>query len=157
MVDETASIDGDGRSDGRKDNGSKRWLLLGAIVVLGLALGAAGVFWWTSAGEGEGKVMACVPDRDNMSESKCPPKGAPYVDGIVQKATSGKFTLQPIDGGQMGKSRELFVRAPDRPYIDVAHAQTHAALGQPVRVYTKRIGGKEAVIYMVDSPVLGMR
>jgi hypothetical protein len=85
----------------------------------------------------------------------CPPKGSTRIDGLVDGTSASGFTLRPIEGGQLGETVSLHVRAPDRPYIDVAHAQTHAALGQPVRVYTLEIDGKQAVVYMEDAPLLG--
>ena len=44
------------------------------------------------------------------------------------------------------------MRTPDKPYIDIAHAQTHASLGQPIRVFTREVDGEDSVVYMDDPP-----
>ena len=167
------NVDGDlgaaGSVDGadvepKTAQGSRGWRIAAAVAVLAatLTVGALGsLLLGGSSGDGpEGDVLACVPSRDFTEDAdkstgdSCPPKDAKFTDGLVEKAKDGEFTLRVIEGGQIGTSIKLFVREPDRAYLDVQHAQTHAALGQPVRVYTKRHEGREIVIYMVDSPLL---
>lgn len=149
-------------TSGDDPRGPLRWYsalgLLAVIVGSGVVV-AAFLVWWNepvgTASKAAGKVLACVPDRAHMSESKCPPAGTPYIEGLVGKSQDGVFTMRVLSsGGTYGKSKTLYVRKPDRQYIDVAHAQTHAALGQPVRVYFKKVDGKDAVIYMEDAPLL---
>lgn len=90
----------------------------------------------------------------NGTGRNCPPAGATITIGLVEKSTDGGFTIRMIERGRLTDSVELFVRAADRQYIDVAHAQTHASLGQPVRVYTREIEGRESVVYMDDPPLV---
>lgn len=109
-------------------------------------------------------MRACIIDpasrdftesgKDSVKPSNCPPKGSKQTDGLVEKTSEGGFTMREISDGRLGDTITLFVRAPDRPYIDIAHAQTHAALGQPIRVYTKQIDGRRSVVYMEDAPLL---
>ena len=162
QVDET-DIETEAEVEPAERKGGRGWRIAAIVAVLAAAtsLGVLGslLLGGESGGPG-GDVLACIPSRDFTEGAKksgdtCPPKGAPYTDGLVQKSESGSFTLQPIRQGSLGKELKLTVREPDRAYIDVAHAQTHAALGQPVRVYTKKHEGQEVVIYMVDSPLLG--
>lgn len=125
-----------------------------AVGVLGSLLLSGG-----SDSDVDSDVRACVPSRDFTKEStdkgdECPPKGAKQLDGLVEKTSDGGFTMRVIDGGRLGDTVELFVRTPDRAYIDIAHAQTHAALGQPVRVYLEEIEGRTSVVYMEDAPLL---
>jgi len=135
------------------------WTIVAIVMVLAAA-GSVGVLVSLLLGAGSsgpGKdVMACVltnTDRDftnkHPKNAKCPPKGAPHVDGLVQEATDTGFNLITVDGTR----KSYKVRAPDRPYIDVQHAQSHASLGQPVRIYTKDVDGSDVIIYMVDSPL----
>jgi hypothetical protein len=96
-------------------------------------------------------VMACIPSRD-FTKGKahtCPPKGAPHVVGLVQDTTATGFEIVTIDG----ERRSFKVRPADRPYIDIQHAQSHASLGQPIRVYTKRVDGDTVIIYLDDPPL----
>jgi hypothetical protein len=150
---------------GEGDGGGKGWKIAAGIAVLAalVALGAlASLLFLGDSNDGESKggdVRACVPSHDFTKTSTdkgdvCPPKDAKQMDGLVQKTKAGSFTIQVIDGKKLGKVVKLYVREPDRPYIDVQHAQTHAALGQPIRVYTKQIDGKESVVYMEDAPLL---
>lgn len=74
----------------------------------------------------------------------------PHVDALVTKATGSKFELRT----RGGKRVTMYIRKPDRPYLDVLHAQSHAALGQPVRVYYRTEDGKKYAIYLEDSAVL---
>ena len=99
---------------------------------------------FTKKGEREG----------HAKPANCPPKGAKQADGLVEKTSDGGFTMREIVDGRIGDTIELHVRKPDRPYIDIAHAQTHAALGQPIRVYTLEIDGRDSVVYMEDAPLL---
>jgi hypothetical protein len=154
----------DGGDDG--GDGGKGWKIAAALAVVAalVALGALGSLLIGGGGGGgdkpAGDVRACIPKRDFRKDAKddggaeCPPKGAKQLDGLVQKTTGGGFTMQVIEGGETGKTVKLHVREPDKPYIDIAHAQTHAALGQPIRVYIEPIDGKDSVIYMEDAPLL---
>lgn len=143
--------------------GARGWRVAAIVAVLAAAtsVGVLGsLLIGGNSGETGGDVLACVPSRDYTKDSDpdagdtCPPKGAKYTDGLVEKAEGGEFSIRSIEGGRIGKTLDLFVREPDRAYIDVQHAQTHAALGQPVRVFTKLHEGREIVIYMEDSPLL---
>jgi hypothetical protein len=132
-----------------------------AIGVLGYLLFAGG------STDPDEDVRACIIDpasRDFTKEGKesghskpanCPPKGSKQQDGLVEKTTEGGFTMREIVDGRLEDTITLHVREPDRKYIDLAHAQTHAALGQPIRVYTLEVDGQEAVVYMEDAPLLG--
>lgn len=117
----------------------------GMGVLASLLLGAGG----GGASKAAGDVRACIPDRDFTKQAKprCPPAGAKHYDGLVQDVTDDGFSLTTVDGEDLS----FTVRAPDRPYIDVQHAATHASLGQPVRVYIERIGGEDVIVYMEDS------
>jgi len=131
----------------------------GISVVLALAaVGVLGSLLLFSDSEQDGDVRACLPDRDFTDDAatgdECPPKGATMTDGLVKKTTDGGFTMQAIRKGKLADTIELHVRKPDRQYIDIAHAQTHAALGQPVRVYTMPIDGRASVVFMEDTPLL---
>lgn len=106
-----------------------------------------------------GTVMACVPsggfaaietDAEKQERITCPPKGARYLDGLVVKATDDGFDLLTLPD-----RRQVFIpiRKPDRPFIDVQHAQTHASLGQPVRVFLLPYKEEDVLVYMEDSAV----
>lgn len=141
---------------------NKRWKVAAVVAVIAAAvsLGVLMSLLFAGGSGAGGDVLACVPSRDYNKDSDpnsgdtCPPKGAKSTDGLVEKAEGGDFTIRSIEGGRLGKTLKLFVREPDRAYIDVQHAQTHAALGQPVRVFTKPYEGREIVVYMEDSPLL---
>lgn len=140
-------------------------ILVGIMVALttfGLTLGGLWLFMpqddTPAANDGKagkgGKVLACVLNRDDLSkEPNCPPKKAPYIDGYMLKAKSGSFQvrlLRPKDGES---KVAIKIRKPDLPHIDVLHAQSHAATGQPVRLYTREYKGEKIVIYLVDTPL----
>ncbi len=115
-------------------------IVLGAIV----AFVGIGAFLLTSAPPTKKhgpKVMAYRNER--------PPASVKYVDGLVINSLSREIRLMLKDRSE----RVIHVRAPDKPYIDIQHAQTHAALGQPVRLYYKRVGGTDCAVFMEDSPV----
>lgn len=116
-----------------------------AMGVLGsLLLGAGG----SSSAPG-GDVRACILDRDftKGARANCPPKGAKHYDGLIQNASGATFDLTTVDGEEL----TFGVRKPDRPYIDIQHAQTHASLGLPVRVFVERIDGDDVIVYMENS------
>jgi hypothetical protein len=144
---------------------------IAAVVAVVAAVGSLGVLGALLFGGGSGSepaadVRACIIDpasRDftkdgaeggHVRPENCPPEGASQKDGLVQKTSAGGFTIREIQAGRLAGEVRLYVRTPDRPYIDIAHAQTHAALGQPVRVYTLDVDGRESVVYMEDSPPL---
>ena len=154
-----------GTAGDQRDSGSGRgWRIAAVVAVLAamVALGALGSLLFAGpdgSDEPAGDVRACIPGRDFRAGSKdegdeCPPKGATRLDGMVTKTDEGGFTIQVIEDGQLGEQRRLHVREPDRPYIDIAHAQTHAALGQPIRVYLQEVDGRESVVYMEDAPLI---
>jgi hypothetical protein len=145
----------------------KRWKIIAGVMVV-LAAISMGVLASLLIGAGNSvpakDVLACIPNRDytksspsggssgvaggaHPTDAKCPPKGAPHVDGLIQDVTDNGFDLITIDGDR----RSYKVRSADRPYIDIQHAQTHANIGQPVRIYTKDVEGEEVIIYMIDS------
>ncbi len=147
----------------RDGRGGRGWRIAAVVSVAlaGIAVGGLGsLMLGGSEREALGTVLACVVEPADATEAPadsdpdCPPEGAPYTDGLVEKAEGGDFTIREIQQGRLGDTIELFVRREDRPYIDIQHAQTHAALGQPVRVYTKKYEGREVVVYMEDSPLL---
>lgn len=123
--------------------GRPRWLLRIGIALLLLAAAAigAGTVWLLTSSSTRNDVMAYT---------NRPPESVKHVDGLVVKASKSSFELRLKDG----TPERFAVRPPDRPYIDVQHAQTHAALGQPVRVYWERIEGKRCVVFMEDSPII---
>lgn len=149
-----------------EDGGGKGWKIAAGLAVLAamVALGALGSLLFAGGDGGSdepaGDVRACIPSTDFREQAKddsgdeCPPKGAKRLDGMVKKTTDGGFSIQVVEGGELGEEVQLHVRKPDRAYIDIAHAQTHAALGQPIRVYIEEIDGKDSVIYMEDAPLL---
>jgi hypothetical protein len=157
---ETATLDEE--STESSQSSSKKWKIAAIVAVIAAAvsLGALGSLLLGGGTQVAGDVLACQPSRDftegadPKAGDTCPPKDAKYTDGLVEKAKGGEFNIRTIEGGRLGEQLKLFVREPDRAYIDVQHAQTHAALGQPVRVYTKKHEGREIVIYMEDSPLL---
>lgn len=131
---------------------TSRVALWASMALAGAVVGAI-VAIMTAPVRGDGPpVLACSV----QPVGTCPAKGAPFVDGLVKSASAGSFTLELLEGRSRGSgaTRTFYVRKPDRVYIDVGHAQSHAALGQPVRVYSKRIGGKDIVIHMQDAPLL---
>jgi hypothetical protein len=147
---------------------SRGWRIAAAVAVIAAlaALGVLGYLLFAGSSTDPGKeVRACIidPESRDFTESgkhdakpaNCPPKGSKQTDGLVEKTSKGGFTMREIQDGRLEDTITLYVREPDRPYIDIAHAQTHAALGQPIRVYTKEIEGRESVVYMEDAPLLG--
>ncbi|MEO6867076.1 MAG: hypothetical protein ABI200_03565 [Gaiellales bacterium] len=130
------------------------------VVLAMVALGALGSLLFAGTPEAADNVRACIPTRvvsqdesgTHVESQECPPKGAKQTDGLVQKTDEGSFTIREIRAGKLADSVTLHVREPDRPYIDIAHAQTHAALGQPIRVFTLEIDGVDSVVYMTDPP-----
>lgn len=134
-----------------------------AVAAAGISIGVLASLLFFGSGDAGTRpgedVRACVPSRDFTKEasreaSECPPSGARKMDGLVQKTSEGGFTIRRLDGGSLGEEVELHVREPDRPYIDIAHAQTHAALGQPIRVYVEEVDGRDVVVYMEDAPLV---
>lgn len=117
--------------------------IIGVLVVLVLiGVGAFMVTSIQSAKEARRQqVMAYRNER--------PPASVKHVDGLVILARPGQMQLMLRNRSE----RSLHIRRPDQPYIDIQHAQSHAALGQPVRVYYKLIDGKQSVVFMEDSPV----
>ena len=112
----------------------------GVVLVLA-AIGAVG-------------VLLFLPARNDASKTvyadKPPPKTAPHVDGLVIKATPQKFELMT----RRNERRVMAIRPADRPYLDVQHAQSHAALGQPVRVFYRKVDGKTVAVFLEDSPLI---
>ena len=133
-----AGTEGRRRSGGSGGRLKRIALLLGGLAVGVVFAALAYVFLLPSP----------VNDQVAAYKNTRPPASVARVDGLVVKATGDKFVLQLHDHS----SKTLFVRAPDRPYIDVQHAQSHASLGQPVRVYFKKLDGKQSVVFMEDSP-----
>jgi hypothetical protein len=146
------------------------WRIAAVIAVLAAltSVGALGALLLRGSGEVGADVRACIIDpstRDftrkgaeeqgHARPSNCPPEGAARMDGLVQQTDAGGFTIRVIRDGRIGEELRLNVREPDRPYIDIAHAGTHAALGQPIRVYTLEVDGEDSVVYMEDAPLLG--
>ncbi len=169
-TDEAAELD---EEFGAANAGSSRgWKIAAVLAVVAslcsVAVLAVLLFGGDSGSDAKGEVRACIIDpstrdftKDSPAQQRhqrpkdCPPKGAKQMDGLVTKTTTGGFTMRRIVDGELQDERvKLYVRTPDRPYIDIAHAQTHAALGQPIRVYTQRIDGRDAVVYMEDAPLL---
>lgn len=142
---------------GDGERAARRWRIAATILAVAALLAMVGVgALLVTAGREEPseRVLACVPNRDFTSTAKdkgpkCPPPGARYVDGIVRRVTEEGIELVTLDG----QERTVAVRSADRPYIDVQHARSHAALGQPVRLYVKEFEGRDVVIYMVDPPL----
>ena len=152
--------------DERARRANRTWKIVAGIMVVAAAV-SMGVLASLLIGAGSSTpaddVLACIQDRDFTKSTskgsgsggahavteKCPPKGAPHIDGLVQEATDTGFDLITVD-----RERKSFVvREADRPYIDIQHAQTHAASGQPVRIFTKEVDGEDVIVYMVDSPL----
>lgn len=151
-----AAADGDdGSHEPEPSGGSGRAWKIAAVVSVVVAVAVLGVLASLLVGAGGSEpakdVRACIPDRNFTKGKKprCPPAGVPYVDGLVGDTTGTGFDLRGMDGSQ----HHFTVRGPDKPYIDVQHAQTHASLGQPVRIYHRKIDGRDSVVYMVDSPL----
>jgi hypothetical protein len=156
-------------SESPADGSSRGWRIAAAIAVVA-AVGALGTLGYVlfagASSDPDADVRACIIDpasrdftkkgeeRKHARPANCPPEGAEQFDGLVEKTDEGGFTIRQIVDGRLEDSIELHVREPDRPYIDIAHAQTHAALGQPIRVYTLEIEGRESVVYMEDAPLL---
>ena len=169
VVDDADQPAADRRAAGDDGGGAagegRGWKIAAVVAVLAamMALGALGSLLFAGPGGGSDEpaadVRACIPARDFRKGStdtgdECPPKGATRLDGMVTKTDEGGFTIQVIEDGQLGDQRQLHVREADRPYIDIAHAQTHAALGQPIRVYLEEVDGRESVVYMEDAPLI---
>ena len=166
--DATPSASSDAPDAGRSSS-NRGWRIAAGVAVVA-ALGSLGVLGWLlfagSSSEPGSDVRACIidpasrdftksgEDEGHATPANCPPKGSVKLDGLVEKTTNGGFTMREIVDGRLADTISLHVRAPDRPYIDLAHAQTHAALGQPIRVHTLEVDGREAVVYMEDAPLL---
>jgi hypothetical protein len=119
-----------------------RVLMIVGIVLVGLLLGGVGTLLAVGGFGGGG-------DEDVRAYQQRPPEGKfETVDALVISAKASSMVLQP----RTGKRQTLGIREPDRPLIDVQHAQSHAALGQPVRVYWDTIDGERVIIYLEDSP-----
>lgn len=161
--DDTTPPDGSDASSGS----GRGWRIAAGIAVFA-ALAALGVLGYLlfagGSTDADADVRACIIDPSSRDFTKdadkhaapknCPPKGSKQADGLVEKTSEGGFTMREIVDGRVEDTITLYVREPDRPYIDIAHAQTHAALGQPIRVYTLDIEGRESVVYMEDAPLL---
>jgi hypothetical protein len=154
-------------SDDVEAGSGRGWRIAAVIAVLAAlaALGTLGFLLFAGGSTDPGdEVRACIIDpksrdftesgKDDAKPANCPPKGSKQQDGLVEKTNEGGFTMREIRDGRLEDTVTLYVREPDRPYIDIAHAQTHAALGQPIRVYTKEIEGRRSVVYMEDAPLL---
>ena len=152
------------------DGSGRGWRIAAVVAVIAafVSLGVLGAVLFTGSSDDPAEgVRACILDpssrdftksgeKDGHSKpSNCPPNGAEKTDGLVEKTTAGGFTMRRIEQGRLTDTVKLHVRKPDRPYIDIAHAQTHAALGQPIRVYTLEVDGRDSVVYMEDAPLLG--
>ncbi|MCW2973103.1 MAG: hypothetical protein JWN72_1376 [Thermoleophilia bacterium] len=128
------------------------WIGAAAAAVLAAAL-AVGVLVSLLFGPGTTKVakdvLACVSNRDFTKGAKhtCPPKGATRVDGLIETATKSQIDVVTTDGRRFS----YVVRPADAPYLDIPHAQQHAALGQPTTIYTRDYKGATVVVYMKDS------
>ncbi len=166
--DDTTESDAANSEQPGGESGSGRGWRIAAVIAVLAALGALGVLGYLLFAGGstdpDDDVRACIIDPSSRDFTKdadkhatpknCPPKGAKQADGLVEKTSEGGFTMREIVDGRIGDTITLYVREPDRPYIDIAHAQTHAALGQPIRVYTLEIEGRASVVYMEDAPLL---
>ncbi len=157
-------------TDAPKGEGSSLGWRIAAVVAVLAAVGALGTLGWLLFAGGStdpaADVRACIidpssrdftesgKDEGHATPANCPPEGSTKTDGLVQKTNAGGFTMREIRDGRLADTVTLHVREPDRPYIDIAHAQTHAALGQPIRVWTQEIDGQESVVYMEDAPLL---
>jgi len=128
------------------------WIGAASVAVLA-ALLAVGVLASILLGAGDTKVasdvMACISTRDftDGAKNNCPPKGAKRVDGLIESATNSRIDVVTIDNQRL----TYVVRPPDVPYLDIPHAQQHAALGQPTTIYSKRLNGDAVIVYMKDS------
>ncbi|MBC7461196.1 MAG: hypothetical protein H7287_07530 [Thermoleophilia bacterium] len=128
------------------------WIGAAAAAVLAAAL-AVGVLVSLLFGPGTTKVasdvLACVSTRDFTQGAKhnCPPKGAARVDGLIETASTTQIDVVTTDGRRF----TYVVRPADAPYLDIPHAQQHAALGQPTTIFTRRYKGATVVVYMKDS------
>lgn len=153
--------------DGDPSGSGRGWRIAAAIAVVAafVSIGVLGALLFGGSATGvDGDVRACIIDASSRDFTKgaehekppnCPPEGAKQSDGLVKKTSEGGFTMQELVDGRPAGIVELNVREPDLPYIDIAHARTHAALGQPIRVYTLEVDGEESVVYMEDAPLLG--
>jgi hypothetical protein len=142
----------------RQSGRMRRRLGTVTVVIVGVLLGS-GVSLLLSFGDSghgdsaDSDVRACVVDFRADDAAPCPPENAKETDGLLVDVDGSRLTLKPL-GATEGETVDLYVRRPDQPYIDLQHAQTHAALGQPVRVYTLRVEGRDSVVYMADAPLV---
>lgn len=165
-----APVPVDGAPDEQSAGSGRGWRIAAVVAVVAafVSLGVLGALLFTGTSNEPGEdVRACIlepasrdftqsgKDGGHTKPANCPPKGSVKTDGLVEKTDEGGFTLRSIRDGKLADTVKLHVREPDRPYIDIAHAQTHAALGQPIRVYTLDVDGRESVVYMEDAPLLG--
>jgi hypothetical protein len=164
----TTQTDADASSDPASSGSSRFWKIAAVVAVAAaaLAMGSLGYLLFAADDSNVGSdVRACIPNRDFTASAPkggssgiagdtaktetCPRKGDKYVEGLVQEATATGFDLVTMDGDK----RSYKVRPADRPYIDVQHAQSHATLGQPVRVYLEKIDGEWCIVYLTDPPL----
>lgn len=138
----------------KKQTSQRFWKIAASITVL-CAIASMSLLGYLLIHAGSSKVAsdvkACIDDYSASANSKpkCPPKNTSFVDGLVKDATDTGFDLVTSSG----EKKSYKVRPADRPYIDIQHAQTHASLGQPVRIYIKKIDGEKVIVYMTDPPL----
>lgn len=150
------------------DANSRFWKFAAVFAVIAAvaAIGSLGYLLFAADdSEIASDVRACIPNRDftasapeggssgipgdDSTTETCPRKGDKWVEGLVQEATATGFDLVTSDG----EKASYKVRPADRPYIDVQHAQSHASLGQPVRIYLEKIDGEECIVFLTDPPL----
>ncbi|MEO6867515.1 MAG: hypothetical protein ABI200_05795 [Gaiellales bacterium] len=153
----------------RAGNG-RTWKIAAGIAVLCAvaAMGALGYLLFAADDSNVGAdVRACIQNHDFTAQEPkggssgiagdksktevCPRPGDKYVDGLLQDATASGFNIVTT----AGKKISLNVRPADRPYIDIEHAQSHANLGQPIRLYYEKIDGDNSIVFLMDVPLDG--
>jgi hypothetical protein len=122
-------------SGGGLGKGAKIGIAIAAVVVVAIA--AAATYLLLSSGD------------EQLAVASRPPKGTPYKDGLVLKATTKQFDLMTKDEGLL----KLYVKPADKDLIDVQHAQSHASLGQPIRLFYSDQDGKKYIIFLEDAPL----
>ncbi len=113
-------------------------LLLAAIAV---CLAGVGLILLFGGGSTEPSRPASVRD-------------LPFVDGTLVVAEQTRLVLRPADGGA---EITFTIRPEDVGNFDLAHLQSHSAVGIPTRIYYEEDGGTRYAVYKEDAPVNSQR
>ena len=133
--------------EGEEDEGSIIWLILALILLVGIG---AGGYWFFSGSKADKPAQLGGGECDNAR-----PEGAKTADGLLSPGAGDTLKLQSMSGGSEGDG-EYEIKPGKKACLDLAHAESHTALGQQTRVYYEEKGDQKLVIFMEDSPLGAM-